>query len=199
MSKLTPELVRDLHQHMVNRYGAFILNKSTTTALRDLGTFLEKLGVTNFTEHLNQYCTTIGRTIYLSYDPGDDSSGWSLPMQVATIAHECTHVTQFMRDPLEFATQYVSNSEARAGYEAHAYRCNIEVLRWLGEEDPGPALAEYLQGYSCKPEEIEMARYMLADIYPTAERGGFTNPHAFEAVTYLKSRGFDPTATDVVA
>ena len=93
-----------------------VVNKKRSPVMHIISfflTILTKLGVVKFSkkEFMEDYVTTIGRTIY-----GPD---WSVDMEPnTTVLHELVHVLQFKRFWMEF--QYLFSKKWRSYYESSA-------------------------------------------------------------------------------
>jgi hypothetical protein len=75
---------------------------------------LTKMKIVDFSKEMfmNEYITTIGRTIYAG-------PSWSMDMEVTTtVLHELTHVLQFQRVWME--AQYLASNKWRSYYESSA-------------------------------------------------------------------------------
>src|SRR5262249_28101861 len=126
----TPELVRAFYKHMTGTFGASVIDKRSATEMQVVAGVLGALGIVNREEFLRRFATTIGKRIYLPFDVGDAAQGWSLWSQVAVLTHECQYIVQYNANgPLGFSWRYLTNTAARAAFEAEAYRCQLE-LQW---------------------------------------------------------------------
>ncbi len=132
--KLTPDLREALAAFLLDRFGAWAVEKSDVTAvavvarvfgvLRLLGVNLPSEG-----EFMDRFWTTLGPVIFAPRGAG------MLGGRLRVLSHEVEHVVQWRRDPLGFVAKYLSR-KGRAELEAEAERAAIEVWWLLTGETP---------------------------------------------------------------
>jgi hypothetical protein len=148
---------------------------------------LRIMGILDAETFLRNYTTTIGRRIYVPFEPGRAANGWSLWDQIEVCVHEHQHVVQLDRDGwAKFCAKYLLSSASRAAYEAEAYACDMELCFWRSGEVLDPhTLANKLQSYGCSPGDIAVAEAALRSSAATVRRGGLINAATQKAVPWL--------------
>src|SRR5262249_6579697 len=148
---------------------------------------LGALGIVNREDFLRRFATTIGKRIYLPFDVGDAAQGWSLWGQVMVLTHECQHIVQYNANgPLGFSWRYLTNTAARAAFEAEAYRCQLELQWWRTRTLLSPAeLAGSLRSYGVTEADVQVAQKTLEMSAETLKRGGIVNQASKVAIAWL--------------
>jgi len=187
VSQPTPEQVRAFYAHMLDRFGASVVNKQSAVEMQGVALLLAQLGILNQDAFLDRFATTVGRRIYVPFDVGEARDGWSLWSQIAVCAHECQHVVQYDRlRPLGFAWQYVATTAGRARLEAEAYRCQLELHFWrTGQILPAHELAASLQNYNVSDADVKTAETMLRVSGESVRRGAIVNRASAVAIAWL--------------
>ena len=172
---------------MVHEYGTRVIAKANALEMKAAAYALGLMGVLDAEAFLRDYTTTIGRRIYVPFEPGRDADGWSLWGQLAVCVHEHQHVEQLDRDGwLKFAGKYLLSSAGRAAYEAEAYRCDMELHFWrTGEVLDPKTLAAKLKHYACTSTDVEVAEKALTMSAATVRRGGIVNRASQKAIAWL--------------
>jgi hypothetical protein len=130
----------------------------------------------------------VADTIYLPFQIGDESTGWSLWEQIVICAHEHEHVLQWRREGVAFAAKYLVSSAFRAAYEAEAYRSAAELSWWRWRQVVPPAsLAAHLTAYRCSQADINSAAQIIQLAEATIERGGIINPPTAAVINWLSA------------
>jgi len=179
--ELTGADVRALWRAMNEHYGTRVIDKSDATEMRLVARVLDLLGIVDREQFLSRYATTIARRIYVPFQvgEGDAHALWS---QVVLCAHEHQHVVQHDRRGLTYEWSYLTSSEARARFEAEAYRCYLELEFWRRGALPSiDELARKLAGYGCDQGDIDLAAKMLR-IWAVPIRQGVVLGEASRAV-----------------
>jgi hypothetical protein len=181
------ELVRAFWDFVTREYGTRAIAKANAVEMKLAAQALGLMGVLDAEAFLRDYTTTIGRRIYVPFEPGREDGGWSLWGQLAVCVHEHQHVEQLDRDGwLKFAGKYLLSSAGRAAYEAEAYRCDMELHFWRTGEVLDPrSLAAKLKHYACASTDIEVAEKALTMSAATVRRGGVVNRASQKAVAWL--------------
>src|SRR5262245_54029382 len=109
MTEPPPEIVHGLWAHMTQRYGSHVADKANAPLMRVVAGALKLFGVDSADDFLTKFATTLGDTIYLPFDIGDTSTGWSLWNQIVICAHEHQHVLQWRRENNVFAAKYLAS------------------------------------------------------------------------------------------
>ena len=146
---LDSAMIQKMWQELAQAHHARLLLKSRSLLMRFAGAFLAAFRIQKPGEFIQHYATTIGRRIYLPFEPGD-AKACPLWHQVVLCAHELRHVEQFQREGLiRFAAKYLLFPSARARYEADALQCNVELF-WIrtGQLPDLQKLADSLTGYA---------------------------------------------------
>lgn len=187
MSQPTPEQVRAFYAHMLDHFGASVVNKQNAVEMQGVALLLSQLGILDHSAFLKRFATTLGRRIYVPFEVGEPQEGWSLWSQITVCAHECQHVVQYDRyRPLGFAWQYVATKAGRARLEAEAYRCQLELHFWrTGEILPAHELAASLQHYGVSDTDVKTAETMLRVSGESVRRGAIVNRASAVAIDWL--------------
>jgi hypothetical protein len=184
--KLTPDMVIKYHKYLCKKYNTKIIDKDSAAEMELVGMFLEMMGIQDKDNFLNNYSTTIGHRIYLSYEPG--SSEIPLINQVETITHEHHHVRQVNRDRL-FMVKYLLDKDYRAFKEARAYTTNLEMGWWYsGKLHNIGLLAEGLRGYACGDAQIRVVKKHLKIHSAIVKQGGVENTISKQGIKWLNRR-----------
>jgi hypothetical protein len=146
-------------------------------------------------DFIEGYVTTIGRTIYVPFEIGDESPVgnhmWSLEGQAAVCAHEHQHVVQQRRDGFWYSWRYATNTAARAAYETEAYIATLEMKWALGADgwdlyQDAKRHAEGLKNYGCTDNDVAVAAIQLAGACTDITRGVRKTEAARMALEYLQ-------------
>jgi hypothetical protein len=194
MTEPTPDDVRAFCAHMARECRASVRPKADAWEMRAAAAGLHVLGVFGLhvpsaEDFARRYVTTLGRTVFVPFEPGDASGPWSLWEQMMVIAHECEHIRQrAMRHLGAFEIDYLTSGALRAQLEADAYRCNMELHRWrFGDVPAGMphALASTLLAYGCTRADVEVCELHLRSSAETSRRGGVLSHAAATAIEWL--------------
>lgn len=164
---LTPELTVAFWEHMQKEFGASVVQKDEAAIMKVAATLLDALDIQDKDQFMQDFVTTLHKTIYIPFKIGIDVPRWPLWSQVRVCVHECQHTVQGSREGwVTFDGRYVTSSSWRAGYEAECYGCDMEMERWrLGSQfDPFVFAKERAQGlknYGCSEADIDQAAEML--------------------------------------
>lgn len=176
MVEVTPEFVLALNDHLSAEFRTRLVDKADAAEMLMVSQFLEDLGVMDAELFLQRFTTTIGRTIYLSFDLAGEDTSRGLISQARTLAHENQHAHQFTRDGgMKFSFHYLIDSAKRAAYEAEAYTTTMEV-HWLltGELLEPSSLADLLVYYAVANSDLATVEKRLTIAAKTIEAGGIT-------------------------
>lgn len=155
-------------------YGTEWVEKKQALSMDVLGSMLDVITPIKKEDFLNRYATTIGKTIYAPYSPGDESH--SLWGQIKTIAHEHQHVQQGLESYIHFALKYLFDRSYRALCEAEAYRVNIELNYWRYGKKVDPDMINHyvdkLPAYGIDDDGCDVARTYLRSAAFSINAGG---------------------------
>lgn len=185
-----PDSVQALWLHLAARYRTRLLDKRRSPLMHAVAWVLGTARVLPKDAFLQQYTTTIGRRIYLAWDPWlvDDSPETAWRSLVLAV-HEHQHVAQWERGPVRFVLGYLLSPRRRAELEAEAYGTALELAVWAGRPLPEPrTLAERLRDYACGPRQVAQAARNLEVVAATALSGGPASEAAHVAMTFLSHR-----------
>lgn len=183
---VTPDVVVGLWDHLRAHYGTTVVTKADAGQMKQLATLLDALGVLDRDRFLKEYATTIGRTIYLPFTPGEATATWDLWAQLTVAVHEHQHVVQHVRDGLRFEVEYVIDSSTRARHEAEAYLTALELHHWRhGQVPPARRFAEKLASYACTEADILWAAKYLTLAAATIGQGGLVTEAGAVALDWL--------------
>jgi hypothetical protein len=114
MSDWTPTQIVALYDEFQRAFGSRYASKAADE-MKLAAQFLERIGVLDAQQFLDDFCTTIGETIYLPYTPGVASERWPLKLQAKIALHEHVHVAQFRAGGwVYFGMGYLLRFEAEA-------------------------------------------------------------------------------------
>lgn len=177
--------------HMADVYGTRYVPKRASWVMRLAATGLAWLGIQDRATFLQRYATTLGRTIYLPFTPGETLVP-TLADQVATCVHEHVHVYQRVTDGWRYLWRYATNTEDRAHYEAEAYGRNLKLAYWYDGRILDPAvLADKLAQYGCSPADIDMARTILDATAWQVVLGKVAHPVSRTAILWWQAHGVE--------
>lgn len=173
MSDPTPEHVRAFADHMAHRFRASIVDKRSAGAMVVVAAFVDRMGVVDQARFQERFATTVGRTIFLPFEPGVPTPAWPLWTQMVVLTHECQHIVQYDRlGPWTFGLRYLTQSGQRAVLEAEAYRCQLELYHWkTGGILAAKLLAASLKSYAVTDADLRVAEAMLASSAISVKRG----------------------------
>jgi len=185
-AEIQPDEVVSFWRHMQERFGTTTVNKADAVEMQIVAGVLDVLGILDKERFLESFTTTLGRKIYTPFEVGSPNDGWDLWNQVVVCVHEHQHVVQHDREGLSFEVSYVADRAARARFEAEAYRSNLEMHFWrFGTPMRSRPLAELLQDYGCRPEDVEIAAHSLALANVSVRRGAVLNESTRAALDWL--------------
>lgn len=189
MKDPTSQQVADFHVEILRRFDAKIRDKSDSARMRAASWFLDKMGIMDAEEFMNNYTTVIPPVIYASYRVADPSSIplWS---QIKCVTHECQHIYQAQQDGfVTFTANYAGSKVCRASYEAEAYSCDIELEYWrTGLILDARIFAKKLLAYNCDKEDVEFAEKMLLSRIDTIKSGGIINKASQVAIEIMEEK-----------
>lgn len=186
----TPSDVSSLWRYMLLHFRATRISKGSAIEMRIAAQFLGAAGITDSTGFLSRYATTIGRRIYLPFEPGVPKGPWTLWAQVVVCAHECQHVVQFDRlGAIPFYWQYVTSTTKRTMLEVEAYRSALELEWWRSKTMPSPRdLAASLKAYGVTAADVKVAEQALKMSAEVVRRGAVVNVASRVAIEWLEER-----------
>jgi len=193
MTEPTAETVRAFYAHMSSRFGATVVPKASSSLMSAAGWGLGALrslgaSVPDAAAFASRYVTTIGSTVYVPYEPGDESTGWSRWDQIGVIVHECEHVAQRGRMGLAYERDWLTSTAARARLEAEAYRVQLELEHWhrgyVPADMPG-RLARMLRDYGCSDADVAVTERVLRSSAVSVRQGAVISEAAHVAILWL--------------
>jgi len=197
---LTPELTRAFWAHMQTRFDVSVEEKNDSLAMQAIATLLDALSVQERDRFMKDFVTTIvtvDATVYVPFEIGvevvDGNVRWPLWNQCRVAVHECQHAVQARREGwVAFDSKYLSSGSYRAGYEAEAFGCDLEMEFW--RQGAAFDLATFVQerplvlkGYNCSEENIEQARAMLAVRAGVVAQGVVETEAAIVAIDWFEN------------
>jgi hypothetical protein len=184
---VSPGVVRAFWDFMSHEYSTTVVDKAGAVEMQVAAWGLGLMGILDAKTFLRRYTTTIGRRIYVPFDPGIPHEDWGLWEQIGVCVHEHQHVVQLDREGwVLFAGKYLGSKAARAAYEVEAYRCNMELQFWRTGEVLDPAeLASRLKHYACGATDIQVAEKALRMSAATVSHGGVASRAARKALAWL--------------
>jgi hypothetical protein len=187
----TPEDVQGLWAFMRKTFGTRVVQKVDAGAMRVVSAALGAMGIVNARDFMTRFATTIGRTIYVPFVPGDETTGatgWDLWQQMLTCAHEHQHVVQLDRDgKVRFGFEYLRKKAARARYEAEARTTEVELHFWRFGAIPNlERLVEGLSSYALRPADITAALSTLRSNAEAIRRGAVLTQAGHAAISWLE-------------
>jgi hypothetical protein len=154
--------------------------------MRIAGWFLQRFGYMTQERFLDNFITTVGRTIYV-YEGFMEADGYlNLLHALETAPHEVTHVLQKIK-----AWRYLLSRAKLAKYEIPAYCANIEFHHFLTGEVLDPTvLANRLIPYGIErySREYQYAIATYRVVGSMARKGRYKNRAVVEAIEFLKNR-----------
>lgn len=188
-SDISPEVVRGFYAFMCDEYRATVTPKRGALAMEAAATLLATVQIQKSRDaFLDDYVTTIGRTVFVPFDVGVDGR-WSCWEQIEILAHECEHIhQQDTTGALAHGFDYIAIKARRTHIEAEAYAVNLELHHWRRGtvEDWYPRVrAESMHGYGVSDADVAYVRRFLASRAPTVAAGGFLSHAGRSAIAWL--------------
>lgn len=185
---------------MCNYYRTHIAKKED---LSSLASFMSNIGIMDEKSFMRNYATTIGRTIFIPFQPGVVTQGWSLWDQLVVCVHEHQHIVQYDDDSWGYMLNYVTSETYRTQYEVDAYATQLELL-WMRGVELKPThvkvLLELLNSYMLSDEAKRVAETQLVSIARSVNEGVVTRDSTEVARIWLTTyapgvlvRGTKPT------
>lgn len=188
MKPITKELVQDLYTYMSSVYGTSIINKHSSGAMNLVGSFLNLIGVQDKEQFMNDFCTTIGKNIYLPFKIGEvNQPQWNLLSQIIICVHEHQHVVQSMQmGSLKYNTNYLTSKAERTRLEAEAYRSSLEINWLYNKRLPDiHKVASSLKYYGLNDASIAVCESTLKSAARSIQAGAILNQATKTALTIL--------------
>jgi hypothetical protein len=185
-TELTPQMTKDFWDYMSDLYGTKILSKKDSSFMKVVGSFLSLMKIQDKEKFMSKYTTTIGKTIYVSFDIGGTTDKNVLASQISTCVHEHQHVVQYNRGGFDFTLEYVFQHDQRAKLEAEAYSTNIEIYHWYtGKLLDTKVLATKLLDYGCDANDVLVAEKIMNANVKIIKYGGIIHEASKEAIAWL--------------
>lgn len=183
---LTPDIVKAFWEHMQSTYDSTVKDKRTALEMKLASVFLDALGITDREAFMNNYATTIGRTIYIPFTIG--GSEWPLLNQTLVCAHEHLHVVQYDDEGEIMQSKYLANTADRAHYEIQAYRTNLELRWWLEGDmgDIGRIANNLKKNYGCNDNDVKVALKSLQLMARSVADGQVETVTGQEAIAWFE-------------
>lgn len=184
----TSKQVQDLWTYFQRIYGTKIKYKAQSRHMKIIGRTLSALGIMSYSSFMNDYVTTIGRTIYLpvNFKIGVASPNWNLWEQMCLCVHEHQHVLQFATGRIRFVSGFLFRKAKRALHEAQAFRSDLALHMWrYGSLPDYKARAAGLKKYGCSSADIRVVEKYLALSLVTIGQGGVIDGAAKVALHWL--------------
>jgi hypothetical protein len=185
-SEMNSALTKDFWNYMISFYGTTVSEKNTSRFMFVIGSFLSSLGILDREIFLNEYATTIRKTIYIPFKIGDTLSKKELLNQLLLCVHEHQHVVQYERFGKQYSIGYVLNHKKRARFETEAYSTSIEIYYWFFEEIlDTQRLATMLESYDCDKEDIANSKRILDSNADLIKKGKVVSESGKTAIGWL--------------
>lgn len=186
---ITPKNVKDFWSYMQNEFGSSVEQKNHSKVMEVAATLLDTLDIQDKDVFMKNFVTTLLSTIYIPFEIGDSSSDWSMWSQIRVCVHEHQHVVQGRREGWSrFGSKYMTSSSFRAGYEAEAYGCDLEMEFWrTGQILDIDQRVSSLKLYGCSDSDIEMAKQILNIRADVVVQGVVENLASVRAIDWLES------------
>lgn len=193
MSEPSADTVQAFWAYMSEAYGSTIVPKATASEMKLVAAFLDALKIQDEETFMKRFTTTIGKRVYTPFEIGVPNEFYSLWGQVRVCVHEHQHVEQGEREGwAEFDIKYVTSASFRAGFEAEAFGCDMEMEYWhqgsaLNLEQFAQDRPLVLKSYGCSDEDIEQARQMLSIRAGVIGQGVIETASARRAIAWLET------------
>jgi len=188
MSEPTPDVVRAYYAALCADYGATVVPKASSALMGAVGAFLGAIGIVDRAAFASRFVTTLGRTVYVPFVPGEPSADWSLWSQIEVLAHECQHIRQHDDRGLRFERDYLMSTAKRAHLEAEAYAVNAALHHWRHGVIEGwwpTHTAGLLRFYGCTDADVLVAERHLRMIASSVRAGVVVSHAARTAIVWL--------------
>ena len=191
MTEPTSTQVKAFWKYMSEEYGSKVIPKVDASEMIAVATFLDVTKIQSAETFMKHFTTTLGNRIYIPFEVGVASDTHDLWAQIVVCVHEHQHIEQGQRDGwVTFGSRYLTSGSYRAGYEAEAYGCNLEMQAWrygpsYHLEDYAERCAQGLSSYGCKPDQIEQAEQQLKLRIPVIVAGGVETRASQRAMAWL--------------
>lgn len=186
---LTPQNVKDFWAYMQSRFGSVVVSKNESEVMRVAAALLDTLDIQDKETFMKNFVTTLGATVYIPFQIGMEEGRWPLWGQVRVCVHEHQHILQGRRDGwLAFGSKYLTSSSFRAGYEAEAFGCDLEMEFWrTGQIIDIDQRASVLKSYGCSDADIDMVKQMLTIRAGVVGSGAVETRSAQIAIEWLET------------
>jgi hypothetical protein len=183
------EQVTAFWAYMQAHFGTSLLNQLNNAEIDLITQALDTIRIGDRASFLNRCSLTIGKRIYVPFEPGVARPGWDLWRQMVLCVHEHQHVVQHERLGLEFAARYMADRAERANYEVEALRSDLELEYWRTRKVPSTkALAERLYNYGCRKDDVAFAAKALSLAAVPVRKGAVVNESSKVALDWLNER-----------
>jgi hypothetical protein len=185
--ELNSSFTKDFWQHMQYVYGTKIVDKNTSKSMSFIGCFLSMFGILDKEIFLNEYATTINKTIYLPFIVGNTSDEKELFNEVLLCVHEHQHVVQYIKLKNKYSAGYIFNHKKRAYFETEAYTTSLEIYYWFFKESIDTQyLANKLSNYNCSKKDIANSKNKLDENLKLIESGKIISESGKTAIFWLE-------------
>jgi hypothetical protein len=190
----TPQDVADFWDYMCARHGVKVIDKNDSELMAQVSELLNLMGILNKHEFLKHYTTTVilrpYRGIYIPFTIGVPNEDYDLWPQMRICVHEIDHIIQAdLAGDLGFGWYYLTNSAARAHYEAGGLRADMEMeWRYQGRLLDPSGMATKVLHYNCSQLECETTETELRQCIPIIKSDALIEPASREAVIWLDER-----------
>ena len=182
-------VAQGLQEHLRKEISFSVCDKETSDIMKavafgmDIGSKFTS-GIPTGSSFMTNYATTLGPVVFLPQSIRDN------PLSLCeVITHEAQHVLQFQSTGLEFAWFYLTDSAARAQFEADAYASGIAVRCWLTGVVPqtlvASVVASLVLGYHLRPEDTTYAEAAIKSHMASLASGLVMTKSARIALAYL--------------
>ncbi len=185
---LDQELVKDLWSYISYEYDTKIVDKNKSSFMKALGIFLSTFGIMSKKEFLEDFVTTIGKTIYVPFSIGKGKLNENdLLNQIFLCVHEHEHVVQHNKLGRKYSIRYVLRSSQRAKFETEAYSTSLEIYYWFFKDFLSTDyLSQLLIFYNCKEKDILQSKKALDGNIELIKKGKIISEVSEKAIIWLE-------------
>lgn len=181
---ITSEEVIKFHIYMSQIYEFKMFDKSKKIEMHLIARFIECFVPISSKKFLEQYSTTIGNRVYLSYTIGKGTKT-QLFDQICTLVHETQHVVDFCENQLNMAS-YLFHRLSRSKLETKALSTYLYLYWWYYNRIPNiKKLTNQLRYYGLTETDRQNVYKRLKMEIPIVKRGYVRNPIVKKAIKWL--------------
>ena len=160
LKNLTNKNVAKVLHTLVSMHDGEIVRKKDAWYIRLVAKFMPLFSPISEDDFLNDYTQTLPGRVLVSFEPGDESTGFSHEAQLRIITHETGHLDQFNRD-VKMSAKYLLRPALRALLEAQCFAMNAQFAYFCLSKEFSTEMymnyADNLINYSCDSNDIMAA------------------------------------------